>query len=50
MYFLRDDSTESVSNINAAKYFVTQDSALSVFTSDANGLPNSALSGKTVLC
>ena len=46
VYFLRDDSTESVAGSNGAKYYVPQSTARSVFTSDPGGQPNSALSGQ----
>ncbi|PVD25348.1 hypothetical protein C0Q70_15848 [Pomacea canaliculata] len=45
VYFLRDNTTDSVANVNAAKYYVDSSTALSFFTSDPNGSPSSALSG-----
>ncbi|KAK7101767.1 hypothetical protein V1264_020097 [Littorina saxatilis] len=45
VYFLSDDSTESVASSNGAKYYVTQATARAVFTSDPAGSPNSALTG-----
>lgn len=46
VYFLRDNTTDSVANVNAAKYYVDSSTALSFFTSDPNGSPSSALSGE----
>ncbi|XP_076447693.1 protocadherin Fat 4-like [Babylonia areolata] len=45
VYFLKDDSTEAVANINAAKYYVSQETARSIFASDPAGTPASVLSG-----
>ena len=48
VYFLRDDSTESVAGSNGAKYYVTQSEARGAFTSDPGGQPNAVLSGQSL--
>ncbi|KAL8623685.1 hypothetical protein ACOMHN_046504 [Nucella lapillus] len=45
VYFLRDNSTESLSNINYAKFYVPQEKARAAFTSVPSGTPGSVLSG-----
>ena len=48
VYFLKDDSTESVAGSNGAKYYVTQSEARGAFTSDPGGQPNAILSGQSL--
>lgn len=46
MYFLQDDSTESVANSSAAKYYVSDITARSFFTQSIDGTPSADLSGE----